>query len=176
MKALAKALLIAAIVVTVGGLALEVGPTLLLTGSLPQYRIERLRAPVQVDGWTAEGLKLADGRVVQLPGFTKLPVKSEALTAATKHGIEINPNGRVYALVRLWHWCGNDPVRYDLRRLDLAMLVAFVGEGESGITVPARYARKEYRGKFSEHGWSITNFVAMKSFLRERYPGFVPSP
>jgi hypothetical protein len=53
---------------------------------LPMYRIpppgilhQTLHSRVQVKGWDENGLLLEDGRRVQLPGFTKLPLESAPL-------------------------------------------------------------------------------------------------
>jgi hypothetical protein len=84
----------------------------LLTGSLwPIRQIETLQHPVAVARWDSSALLLADGRTVQLPEITALPADSPALREATKRGVEIRQDGRVRALVRIHHGCGNDPVR-----------------------------------------------------------------
>ena len=36
--------------------------------------------------------------------------------AATASGVELAPDGRVYGLVRIHHWCGNDPVQTHIAR------------------------------------------------------------
>jgi hypothetical protein len=105
-----------------------------LTGSwVPIDIIERLDDPIAVSGWEEDGLRLVDGRTVQLPGFTALPKTSSLLASTTKNGVEIDEQGRVFGIVEVWHWCGNDPVRDDFRRVDLAMLLAFAGEGTFDI-------------------------------------------
>ena len=84
----------------------------MLTGRFsPIEKIESLRNPVAVTKWSAEGLSLADGRTVHLLGLRSLPSQSAALAEVTKRGVELGTNGRVWGLVRVHHWCGNDPVR-----------------------------------------------------------------
>src|SRR5262245_13928214 len=96
----------------------------------PIRKVEVLHSPTLVTGWSEDGLRLADGRILQLPGFRKLPRESAALTEATKRGVEIASDGRVYGLVRIWHWCGNDPVREHIARVDLADMLMFLRQGE----------------------------------------------
>src|SRR5689334_23040749 len=68
----------------------------MLTGRFfPIKKIETLKNPIGVTSWNADGLKLADGRTVQLPGLQSLPSESAALTEVTKRGIEIGTNGQV---------------------------------------------------------------------------------
>lgn len=132
----------------------------LLTGRIsPVERIERLSSPVHLVGWSSDGLNLTNGRKVQLPGFVKLPTVSPALTEATKRGIEIDQNGRVFGLVRVHHWCGNDPVREHIAKVDIANLLAFLGEGEvtpSSNSIP-NVALND-GGSFSEWGWNVSEF------------------
>lgn len=81
--------------------------------------IERLNNPQEVTGWNSQGLQLADGRTVALPGIGELPAKSVTLSFAVKHGVELQGD-RVYTLLEIYHWCGNDPVRKHWVRADLA--------------------------------------------------------
>src|SRR5258705_3451827 len=99
----------------------------MLTGRFtPIHRLESLHAPIAVKSWTPDGLSLSDGRMVQLPGIHALPSASLALSEMTKRGIEISADGRVYGLVRVHHWCGNDPVREDIARGDISHGMTFL--------------------------------------------------
>src|SRR5690349_9172218 len=62
---------------------------------VPIKKIETLHNAVVVTGWCSNGLNLADGRIVQLPGIHSLPSDSVALNEATKRGVEIAAGGRV---------------------------------------------------------------------------------
>src|SRR5215468_9734518 len=64
----------------------------------PIKKIETLQHPVAVTSWSSNGLQLADGRIVQVPGLHSLPVESDALTEATKRGVEVGAEGRVQGL------------------------------------------------------------------------------
>lgn len=129
-----------------------------LTGRFfPIHIVQELDEPAKVEGWSAAGLRLADGRTVQLPGFSALPEDSEALRRATEHGVEVGADGRVTGLVDVRHWCGNDPVREHIARVDLAYLLMYTHEGEYADP-PAelggyRSSPIAHRRRFAESGW-----------------------
>ena len=126
----------------------------------PVQKIETLHHPVAVTSWGFDGLHLADGRTVQLPGFRSLPTNSVALTEATKHGVEINTGGRVCGLVQIHHWCGNDPVRKQLARVDLSDMMMFLRVGQTDAPVPEPDSTaKTPGGKFTKWGWNISEYV-----------------
>ena len=158
-KRLAKGLLIAFCLLVL----LYCGNNILLTGlPFPLVHIETLAHPVAVKSWTSSVLVLNDGREVAVPGCATLPSKSKALQAALSHGVEVGKDGRVTGLVQVWHWCGNDPVQHDLRRVDIGHLVAFFerppmddpasinknGDREPG---PSRKG-----GLFGSRGWNVS--------------------
>jgi hypothetical protein len=102
----------------------------MLTGHwVPIHIEERLQSPLTVRGWSRDGLLLEDGRLVPLPGIEALPTDSEALKQGTARGIEITPDGRVMGLLKVHHWCGNDPVRLHIVRVDLSYLLMWLNEG-----------------------------------------------
>jgi len=138
----------------------------LLTGSVfPIRRIDTLQNPVAVIGWTFNGLRLADGRTVQLPGLRSLPTASEALAEATKRGVEIRSNGRVLGLVRVHHGCGNDPVTEHMARVDLSDMMTFLRVGEPvGPLHDMQYTAEEPGGRFTEYGWNVSEFVMFQSW------------
>ena len=151
-----------AIVLTAIGLSFawpHIDHYLLTARFFPIDKIERLSSPVSVRGWDEACLLLADGRRVQLPEFARLPVKSPALSEATKRGVEIAVDGRIYGLVRVHHWCGNDPVREHVARVDLSHMLTFIREGER-TTPPSDsdVMAHETGGQFSEWGWEVGEF------------------
>jgi hypothetical protein len=136
------------------------------TGSLiPIDKIERLKSPTLVNGWDEDGLRLVDGRQFQLPDFKRLPARSVALEEAIKRGVEIETDGRVYGLLRIRHWCGNDPVREHIAKVDLSLLLAFCREGIRSEPLAddelGEYARI---GRFSECGWDVGSYFAFQHF------------
>ena len=140
----------------------------MLTGSFsPNHQIETLQNPVAVTRWSSDGLVLANGRTVQLPGLRAMPGQSAALAEATKRGGEIGSDGRVWGLVKVHHWCGNDPVREHIARVDLADMMVFLRVGEP--VVPIREADlliTEPGGRFTEWGWDVGEFFHFQSWLR----------
>ena len=123
----------------------------------PVSKIETLRSPVAVLGWSANGLELADGRTIRAPDFTTLPKESTALAEITKRGVEIDGQGRLYGLVRVHHWCGNDPVREHIARVDISAVLIYFREKErsSDDEDPAS-------SSFSEWGWNVSDFHAFQ--------------
>jgi len=138
----------------------------LLTGRLfPVNVVERLDSPSSVRGWSEDSVSLADGRTVKLPGFRRLPKISKALSEATKRGVEITPDGRVVGLVRVHHWCGNDPVGEHVARVDLSLMLAYLQEGER-LTPLSEDEKKlippHFSDEFSDYGWRVGEFGRFK--------------
>lgn len=138
----------------------------------PIRRIESLQGSVGVAGWNDSELMLADGRKVKLPGFRKLPLKSEGLFAATKQGVEIAPDGRIFGLVRIHHWCGNDPVQEHVARVDISDLLLFLGEGEPIFKLPPQEeGLQPPGGTFSRFGWTVDEFLQFEFWQKLRQQG-----
>jgi hypothetical protein len=126
----------------------------------PVRQIETLVNPIEVKGWTAAGLDLSDGRSVALLGVEALPIQSSVLSEVVRQGVEITPDGQVYGLVKVHHWCGNDPVREHLARVNLSDLLVFLGE----VTPVKPLGETQKRllagntSRFTEHGWDIGQY------------------
>src|SRR5690349_4544352 len=73
--------------------------------------VELLNHPRVVVDWDEDGLWLDDGSQIALPDVDALPLSSLALEEATKRGVEVTPDGRVFGLVKIHHWCGNSSIR-----------------------------------------------------------------
>jgi len=108
------------ITILIGSLA---GSYFLLTGSLfPKTIRDQLESPHLVSAINTQDIQLSDGRLIQLKDAALLravPVISEDILT---HGVEIDASGELYSLVRIHHWCGNDPVRYHLAKVNLNAL------------------------------------------------------
>lgn len=172
-----KGLRNSAAILGIGGFLLVVIPSCeyySLTGSFwPRSHIESLRGPISVKGWSDDGLLLADGRIVPLPGIRTLPRTSRALSLATKDGVEILPDGQVVGLLKVWHWCGNDPVRDDVRRIPLGPLLCFLREGVPTEPLPGDdVGPHSSSGGFTDHGWSISEYVGFTHFFLPRHPAW----
>ncbi len=128
---------------------------------------EKLDKPVPVQGWSKDGLALADGRTVKLPGFKSLPEDSSLLKEATAYGVEVDRSGRVVALVRVWHWCGTDIIRRHVARVDLANALIYFDQGERTFTVASGTRMEpESKGKpfIGKNGWVMSDYHAFKDW------------
>lgn len=158
-----KATIICVSIAVLSVMALVTKPRIdffILTGHFfPVHKIETLGNPIAVKGWTGAGLLLTDGRTISFPGIHSLPNVSPALTAMTERGVEMAPNGHVFGLVRIHHWCGNDPVRLHIARVDLSEAMMFLRVGQTDAPVPeSASAAREAGGRFSERGWNISEY------------------
>jgi hypothetical protein len=129
----------------------------------PIDQIESIENPIAVHGWDENGLMLADGRHVALPGIVRLPLESESLTRAVADGVEVDSDGRVVGLLKIHHWCGNDRVRNHVARIDLAHLLTFLGEVEFETKVKILKDMRQDEFSFSEFGWNVSDY---HQFLR----------
>jgi hypothetical protein len=101
----------------------------MLTGRFTHINIvEVLNSPIAVANVKEDGLLAFDGRTLPLPGVVKVLVPASVVKDILDHGVEVKPDGSIYALVRVHHWCGNDPVHVHLARVDLSSLVLILGE------------------------------------------------
>jgi hypothetical protein len=133
----------------------------ILTGSFRRVRvIETLRNPVAVTGWTSDSLHLADGRTVRIAGLRSIPSESVALAEATKRGVEVDADGRVWGLVKVHHWCGNDPVGEHIARVDVSDMLLFLRVGEPDAPIPEVGCLVDKPGgTFNKSGWRINEFM-----------------
>jgi hypothetical protein len=138
--------------------------------------VEKLDDPIAVKGWAAEGLNLADGRTVQLAGFTALPEKSELLSLATKRGVEIADDGTVTGLISIFHKCGNDPVKKHIARVDLSEMLMYTEQGEyvDNRVMPQYITPVDYRKQCLFDGWSNTAHYGLERFSNQRGTVAVP--
>ena len=141
-----------------------------LTGRFyPIRKVDRLAQPVGVTSWTETELLLADGRTAKLLGIRKLPPKSEALSEATRRGVELAPDGLVYGLVRIHHWCGNDPVRDHIARVDVSEMMLFLSEDEPISKLPPdQEGLSHVGGMFSQFGWTVDEFMQFQYWEQRR--------
>lgn len=145
---------------------LVLGIVLLNAGPRSKTRIvETLNHPVRLLGWDPEGVTLEGGRKVPLPELSKLPPSdSPVLQSVLAGGVEVSPEGRLFVLVKIWHWCGNDPLREHVARVDLSRFLLFTGEGEPARPL-SRFAKEGVRpdrerilSDFQRCGWSVGDF------------------
>jgi hypothetical protein len=108
-------------------------------------------------GSTVAGLQLADGRLVKLPGVRSLPEYSTALYEVARRGVEIDAEGRVWGLVRVHHWCGNDPIGEHIARVDVARFLIYLDDAIQDSRIVERDIAST-RGSFRSFGWNVSEY------------------
>lgn len=131
--------------------------------------VERREKPVTIVGWTDRGLQKADGTIIEIPGVRNLPLRSVTLSELTKRGVEIHPDGRVYGLVRAYHWCGTDPVSYDIYRVDLSDALVYLRVGETIPVSRPELTVETAGGSLQEvAGWNISEYMQFQLWQQLR--------
>lgn len=102
-------------------IAIGIVRTVLTGCPIPLVHVDFLNDGVNVSSTDGNRLLLPSGGSVVVPGVRYVPT-NEVVCAALKRGIEVTPEGRVFGLLNIHHWCGNDPVCYDRRRIDITSL------------------------------------------------------
>jgi hypothetical protein len=116
------------------------GLHMLGTGSpIPLWHIERLKNPVAVASVENDALVLADGRRVPLPFIKKLPKDDPLFARVLSHGVEVGDRGEVIGLIDPRRMCGNDPVVFYRKRIDLSELAGVLDPDgiDDAIVLPA---------------------------------------
>jgi hypothetical protein len=135
----------------------------LLLGVVAGWRhpvIDDLESPNEVEGWTRSGLMLSGGRLVSLEGVSSLPDESQLLAEMIKRGVEVEQEtGRVFALIPIWHWCGNDPVGRHIARVDVAQVLRFVFQEADSGKAGGDCAQ------VSKYGWDVSCWYAYEQWL-----------
>jgi hypothetical protein len=115
---------------TVGAALLVIGAFLLdwrffsMTGHLfPKKIVDSLNAPVRIIAVKETGLVTSEGKTLVPPLIARLLLHPDLTKDILGHGVELKADGTIYVLVRVHHWCGNDPVRFHLARVDLSSLM-----------------------------------------------------
>jgi len=98
-----------------------------ITGSpIPLWHLEKLSAPEPVQAIQGNVLVLADGREVRLPWIKELPKDHPLFQAAVQEGVEIRSDGRVFGLLWMERYCGNDPYLWKRLKIDLSELAGAI--------------------------------------------------
>ncbi len=151
----------------------------LLSAFRQRHIRDRLASPGRVSWRTSDALMLADGRTVRLPEVATLPPPSSTiLLEVTRRGVEVAPDGRVFALVPIYHSCGNDPVRDHLARVDLSRMLLFLGE--AAPAKPFGDLVQEFRRatcqepEFGPRGWRVGQYFAYRTLNEGIDRGEIP--
>jgi len=116
--------------------------------------VDELDHPISIQTCTEAGLLTSSGDILKVPETESLTCDSEAMREVMSHHIEVDHNGRVHGLVRVHHWCGNDPVSFHLARVDVGRMIAFLETSASVYGAP----------RFSEHGWNASQYYEFKDW------------
>lgn len=131
----------------------------------PRSIQEELNNPKQVTKITPKGFLIADGSLIKVKYILELPKESEVLNKAIEHGIEIDDKGHIFGLIKVWHWCGNDPVRYHIARVDLSSLILVAG-GKPNTELPKKLLYWNFSTdteiQYSEHGLKINDLYLIR--------------
>lgn len=138
----------------------------LLTGPLlPRRIVERLNNPVQVKQITSIGFITADGRLIKMDHVKEVPTNSVVVREAVSRGIELSEDGRTFGLLKIWHWCGNDPVRYHIGRVDLSALILAAG-GKPDPDIPQEVLDRLFHPAraldYGEHGLNVSDYGSIR--------------
>jgi hypothetical protein len=151
--------------IALGLLALVVA-TLIVLGPFVWFRmhersiVEELRDPVPVERVEAEGPLLADGTRWRWPQEPLAQAHTALVERFLEHGIEVSSEGRAIGLIRIHHWCGNDPIGQHVARVDLSDLLAYM----------AAHPERSPVGMFTTHGWNVSQWYSFEKWCG-RDPG-----
>lgn len=132
-----------------------------LTGSFtPKSEIETLKNPLQVQKITKTSIILENGESVKIKYISEIPVGLKVLNDAVNKGVEIDEEGNVFGLLKIHHWCGNDPIRYHLAKIQLSSLILASGEVHpSERPKVLSFLSLDNKLRYTEHGLSISDLV-----------------
>jgi hypothetical protein len=125
-------------------------------------RVEVLNAPAGVRQITPGGLVLENGSLVKIPYVEHVPTNLAVLVAAVSSGVEIDKDGHVIGLIKVWHWCGNDPIRSHIGRIDLTGLLLFAGATPTQ-SVPTNAFPVAEKINLTEWGLDISQYMRMQT-------------
>lgn len=142
----------------------------MLTGwPFPLFIVKRLHNPIQVKQITAAGFVTSDSKLIKVQYVNELPVDSEIIRAAVAKGIEVTDKGQTFGLLKIWHWCGNDPVRYHIARVNLsALILAAGGKPDSDVTQDVRtiLSSNSKELKYERFGLRMDRFFQIQTIQR----------
>jgi len=130
----------------------------LLTGCpIPLFRIDHLRNPQRVLSIENTALILEGQSRITIPHILQIPSSNAVFKAAISHGVEVSEAGQVYGLIKMHHWCGNDPMRYDRRRVNLTELIGAIEPSSLDITIDSD-EKAQIVSNLTEHAERLSSY------------------
>ena len=133
----------------------------------PLFHIEKMSRPLPVHSTSGNVIQFSSGTVVCLDKLSYIPTNA-LIQDVLKRGLSYE-DGKTLGLVTLHHWCGNDPVRYDVRRVDFELLCAYVDvrclKG-SEITNDGFSPSCKTSMHYTKHGWRYEEYLKFLSGCR----------
>lgn len=126
---------------------------------------------MKITAINADGLLAEDGRKLTIKHIQTIPTELPALRDAVRDGVEVHPDGYLVGMLKIHHWCGNDPVRYHLGRVNLSCLLMIAGVPTS-LSLPDGMIRRDDNSlgfHYGEHGLMMEDFLRVgmiNSFIR----------
>jgi hypothetical protein len=124
---------------------------------IPLFRIDHLRNPQRVLSIENTALILEGQSRINIPHILQIPRSNAVFKAAISHGVEVCETGRVYGLIKMHHYCGNDPMRYDRRKVNLTELIGTIEP--SSLDIPIDSVEKvQIVSNLSVHAESLSSY------------------
>ncbi len=136
----------------------------------PLVHIETVQNMEQVQSVAGNVIRLGSGSDICLERLSYIPT-NKLISAVLGRGLRLD-NGKIVGLVRIHHWCGNDPIRYDVRRVDFELLCVYV-DRQCVTNCSFVSSRDTNTGTTSDtsihvtkHGWRYDEYVKFLSFCK----------
>ena len=151
---------------------------LLFTGSVPLFRINRLNNSKSIIGIQDNFFILSDGQRIILPNVKYIPTNS-IFEKAIMYGIEFDTkNNRAYGLLKINHDGVNNPIWYDVRKINLSALAGLLDPNTLTIStnneataslINILPARSKIANKYNDKGWNMTNLFFLQSLEQKMF-------
>jgi hypothetical protein len=76
------------------------------------------------------------------------------------------PTYKTHSSRRIWHWCGNDPVREDIRRINLTNALTYLRVGDPIVPPDPDRLTTRSSDPFNASGWNISDYLDFEMTLQ----------
>lgn len=128
---------------------------------------DHLVTPVPVASVTADRIVFADGATREVVGIGNLV----AACPSIRSGVEMSTDGRIWGLVPIFHWCGNDPLQDHIERIPLDHLCRYFRDEPSPDGVAGAFTRDGRLDKSVLLGFLAWSGIVWDSTSGIRFPG-----